>query len=116
MTPAKAAGFPAALYFEPPIGRAKSKDHTMANTKSAKKAARKIARRTEVNKSRKSRMRTSIRNVEEALASGDQKAAAEALRNAQPELMRAAQKGILHKNTASRKVSRLSARVKALSA
>ena len=88
----------------------------MANTKSAKKAARKIARRTEVNKSRKSRMRTSIRNVEEALASGDQKAAAEALRNAQPELMRAAQKGILHKNTASRKVSRLSARVKALSA
>ncbi len=88
----------------------------MANTKSAKKATRKIARRTAVNKMRKTRMRSTVRKVEEALASGDAKAAAEALRNAQPELMRAAQKGVLHKNTASRKVSRLSARVKALNA
>ena len=88
----------------------------MANTKSAKKATRKIARRTEINKSRKTRMRTTVRKVEEALASGDAAAAAEALKNAQPELMRAAQRGVLHKNTASRKVSRLSARVKALSA
>jgi small subunit ribosomal protein S20 len=88
----------------------------MANTTSAKKAARKIARRTEINKSRKTRMRNTVRKVEEALASGDPKAAAEALRVAQPELMSAAQKGVLHKNTASRKVSRLSARVKALSA
>jgi small subunit ribosomal protein S20 len=88
----------------------------MANTTSAKKAARKIARRTEINKSRKTRMRSSVRKVEEALASGDAKAAAEALKAAQPELMSAAQKGLLHKNTASRKVSRLAARVKTLSA
>jgi small subunit ribosomal protein S20 len=88
----------------------------MANTKSAKKAARKIARKTVINKSRRTRVRSQIRKVEDALAAGDAKAAAEALRGAQPELMRAAQKGILHKNTASRKVSRLAARVKALSA
>jgi small subunit ribosomal protein S20 len=86
----------------------------MANTKSAKKAARKIARKTTINKSRRTRVRSQIRKVEDALAAGDAKAAAEALRGAQPELMRAAQKGILHKNTASRKVSRLAARVKAL--
>lgn len=88
----------------------------MANTKSAKKATRKIARKTAINKSRKTRMRSEVRKVEEALASGDAKAAADALRLAQPELMRAAQKGVLHKNTASRKVSRLAARVKALTA
>lgn len=88
----------------------------MANTKSAKKAARKIARKTAINKSRRTRVRSQIRKVEDALAAGDAKAAAEALRGAQPELMRAAQKGILHKNTASRKVSRLAARVKAISA
>lgn len=88
----------------------------MANTKSAKKATRKIARKTAINKSRKTRMRSQVRKVEEALASGDAKAATDALRLAQPELMRAAQKGVLHKNTASRKVSRLAARVKALSA
>jgi small subunit ribosomal protein S20 len=88
----------------------------MANTTSAKKAARKIARRTEINKSRKTRMRNTVRKVEEALASGDPKAAADAFKVAQPELMSAAQKGVLHKNTASRKVSRLAARVKALSA
>jgi small subunit ribosomal protein S20 len=86
----------------------------MANTTSAKKATRKIARRTEVNKARRSRMRTFLRKVEEALASGDQAAAAAALKAAQPEIMRAAQKGVVHKNTASRKVSRLSARVSAL--
>jgi small subunit ribosomal protein S20 len=88
----------------------------MANTASAKKAARKIERRTEINGARKSRMRTFLKKVEEALASGDQKAAFAALQAAQPEIMRAAQKGVLHKNTASRKVSRLSARVKALTA
>lgn len=86
----------------------------MANTTSAKKATRKIVRRTEVNKARRSRMRTFLRKVEEALASGDQSAAAAALKAAQPEIMRAAQKGVVHKNTASRKVSRLSARVSAL--
>jgi len=86
----------------------------MANTTSAKKAIRKIAARTAVNKDRRSRMRTFVRKVEEALASGDKKAAEIALRAAQPEIMRAAQKGVIHKNTASRKVSRFSQRVKAL--
>jgi small subunit ribosomal protein S20 len=88
----------------------------MANTASAKKAARKIERRTEVNRARKSRMRTFLRKVEEAIASGDGPAAKEALRAAQPEIMRAAQKGVLHKNTASRKVSRLSSRIQGLPA
>ena len=88
----------------------------MANTKSAKKASRKIARKTAVNKNRRSRMRTFIRRVEDALATGDQDAARSALVAAQPEIMRSAQKGILHKNSAARKISRLSARVKALSA
>lgn len=88
----------------------------MANTLSAKKMTRKIAKRTEVNKSRRSRMRTFIRKVEEAIASGDAAAASEALRVAAPVIVRSAQKGIVHKNTASRKVSRLTHRVKALSA
>ncbi len=88
----------------------------MANTKSAKKMVRKIAKRTEINKTRRSRMRTFIRKVEEAIAAGNQTAAAEALRSAEPEIMRAAQKGIVHKNMASRKVSRLAARVRALAA
>ena len=88
----------------------------MANTPSAKKAARKIARRTEINRARKSRMRTYLRKVEEAIAGGSREEAAEALRQAQPEIRRAAQKGVLHKNTASRKVSRLAQRVKALQA
>lgn len=88
----------------------------MANTTSAKKATRKIAARTEVNKSRRTRVRGFIRKVEEAIASGDQKAATEALRAAQPELMRASTKGVMHANTVSRKISRLSARVKAVSA
>ncbi len=86
----------------------------MANTKSAQKAVRKIARRTEVNKSRRSEMRTFVRRVEEALGAKDGKAAAAALQEAAPRLARAAQKGLLHKNTASRKISRLSKRVKAL--
>ena len=86
----------------------------MANTASAKKAVRKIARRTIVNRNRRSRMRTYLRKVEEAIAAGDPAAAQTALREAQPELMRAAQKNVLHKNTASRKMSRLAARVKAL--
>lgn len=88
----------------------------MANTKSAKKAVRQIDRRTAVNRQRRSKMRTFLRKVEEAIASGDQGAAKTALAAAEPIIMRAAQKGIVHKNTASRKVSRLSARVKALAA
>jgi len=88
----------------------------MANTTSAKKATRKIARKTEVNKSRRTRMRGFIRKVEEAIESGDQPAAQTALKNAQPVIMSAVSNGGLHKNTASRKVSRLAARVKAVSA
>jgi small subunit ribosomal protein S20 len=88
----------------------------MANTSSAKKATRKIERRTAVNRVRRSRVRSFVRKVEEALAAGDKAAAEAALRSAQPELMRAAGKGVVHKNTASRKVSRLARRVKALSA
>ncbi len=86
----------------------------MANTSSAKKMIRKIERRTAVNKNRRSRMRTFIRKVEEAIAGGDANAARAALRAAQPEIMRAAQKGILHKNTAARKISRLALRVNGL--
>lgn len=86
----------------------------MANTASAKKAVRKIARRTAVNRSRRSEMRTYLKKVEEALDAGDATAAQEALKTAAPTLMRAAQKGIVHINTASRKVSRLTKRVKAL--
>lgn len=88
----------------------------MANTKSAKKASRKIARRTEVNKARRSRMRTFVRKVEEAIASGNRENALAALKEAEPILMRAAQKGVVHKHTASRKVSRLSHRVAKLGA
>jgi len=88
----------------------------MANTPSAKKAARKIERRTEVNKDRRSRMRTYVRKVEEAIASGDYAAAGTAFKEAEPEIMRAAQKGVLHKSTASRKVSRLAQRVSKLNA
>ncbi len=86
----------------------------MANTTSAKKATRKIASRTAVNKARRSRVRGFIRKVEEAIASGDKAVAEAAFKAAQPELMRAATKGVLHANTASRKVSRLHSRVKAL--
>lgn len=86
----------------------------MANTPSAKKAARKIARRTEVNTARRSRVRTFLRRVEEAIASGDKNAATEAFRAAEPEMMRASSKGVYHKNTASRKISRLAQRVNKL--
>ena len=86
----------------------------MANTSSAKKAARKMLRRTEINKSRVSRLKSYVRKVEEALASGDKGAAKGALAAAEPILMRTAQKGIIHKRTAARKVSRLAARVKAM--
>ena len=79
----------------------------MANTTSAKKATRKIARRTIVNKSRRTRMRNSVRAVEEAIKKGDQTAALAAMKQAEPELMRAAQSNVIHKNNASRKVSRL---------
>lgn len=88
----------------------------MANSPSAKKRVRQIARRTEVNTARRSRIRTYIRAVEEAIEAGDADKAREALRAAQPEIMRGAVKGVTHKNTASRKVSRLARRVKALSA
>ncbi len=88
----------------------------MANTKSAKKMVRKIAARTEVNKSRKSRIRTFTRKVEDAVKSGDKKAATAALKAAEPEIMRGVTKGVTHKNTASRKVSRLAARVKGMTA
>ncbi len=86
----------------------------MANTSSAKKATRKIARRTAINKNRVSRVRTFVRKLEEAIAAGDKAAAEAAFKNAQPELMRAAGKGVIHRNTASRKVSRLASKVKAL--
>jgi small subunit ribosomal protein S20 len=86
----------------------------MARTTSAKKAARKTLRRTEVNKSRRSRLKVYVRKVEEALASGDKAAAKTALSAAEPILARTAQKGIIHKKTASRKVSRLAARLKAM--
>ena len=86
----------------------------MANTTSAKKATRKIARRTAVNKARRTKVRTYIRKVEEAITSGDKAEAGLALKNAQPEISRAASKGVLHRNTASRKVSRLAKRVNAM--
>lgn len=88
----------------------------MANTKSAKKAVRQISRRTETNKTRRSNMRTHLRKVEEAIASGDKVAAQAALRVAEPVLARTAQLGILHRRAASRKVSRLSKRVGAMGA
>jgi len=88
----------------------------MANSPQAKKRVRQIARRTAVNQSRRSRIRTYLRRVEEAIASGDQSAAQDALKAAQPEIMRGAGKGIMHKNTASRKISRLNGRIKAMSA
>ena len=88
----------------------------MANTPQSKKRARQSEARYAVNKSRRSRIRTFLRKVEEAIASGDKAVAAEALKAAQPEIMRAAQKGVVHKNTASRKISRLASRVKSLSA
>jgi small subunit ribosomal protein S20 len=83
----------------------------MANTTSARKATRKIARRTAINKSRRTGMRNFVRAVEQAVAKGDRNAALEAMKRAEPELMRAAQKNIIHKNAASRKVSRLTSQI-----
>ena len=88
----------------------------MANSPQAKKRARQNERRATINKARRSRIRTYLRKAEEAIASGDQDAAKAALRDVQPELMRGVTKGILHKNTVARKMSCLSARVKALNA
>ena len=88
----------------------------MANSPSSRKRARQIEARTQVNKARRSRMRTFIRKVEEAIVAGDRAVAAEALRVAQPEIMSNVSRGIIHQNTASRKVSRLAGRVKALQA
>jgi small subunit ribosomal protein S20 len=88
----------------------------MANNAQSKKRARQSEARYAVNKARRSRIRTFLRKVEEALASGDQVAAADALKAAQPELARGVTKGILHKNTVARKMSRLSSRVKAIPA
>ncbi len=88
----------------------------MANTPGAKKAVRKIERRTEVNKARRSRVRTYLRKFEEALTSGDAAAAKAAFVEAQSELMRAVTKGVVHKNTGSRKVSRLAAQLKKMPA
>lgn len=86
----------------------------MAHHTSAKKRIRQTERRTEVNRARVSRIRTFVKKVELLISSGDKVQAAEALRAAEPELMRGAQNGVLHKNTAARKVSRLAARIKAL--
>jgi small subunit ribosomal protein S20 len=88
----------------------------MANTPQSKKRARQSEARYAVNKARRSRIRTFLRKVEEAIATGDQTAAAEALHIAQPELARGITKGVLHKNTVARKMSRLSSRVKSLAA
>ena len=87
----------------------------MANTKSARKATRKIARRTVVNKSRRSQTRSAVRNVESAVATGNKQAALDALKAAEPQLMRAARKGVVHKKTASRKISRLTRQLAKLS-
>ena len=86
----------------------------MANTEQSKKRARQSEARYAVNKARRSRIRTFVRKVEEAIASGDSAAAVKALKNAQPELARGVTKGVLHKNTVSRKTSRLATRVKSL--
>ena len=88
----------------------------MANTTSAKKMVRKIARRTEVNRQRRSRVRNFVRKVEEAIEAGDQSAAREALRVAESEMARATGNGVFHRNMTARKVSRLNARVRAMSA
>lgn len=86
----------------------------MANTSSAKKNVRKMARKTEVNRARRSQVRTFLRRVEDAITAGDKSAASDALRKAEPALMRAVSRGVFHKNTAARKISRLNKRVKAI--
>jgi len=87
----------------------------MANTSSAKKRIRNTLRKTDINKSRRSRIKTFVRKVEDALELKDAKSAMDSLKAAQPEIMRGVTKGIFHKNTASRKISRLSSRIKAIS-
>jgi len=106
------------IYAQPPLPDQPGafKDHIMANTKSAKKAARQTVRRTAVNKARRTRLRSSVRAVEEAIASGNKEAAAAALKEAEPVLARNAQKGVVHRKTASRKVSRLAKRIGAMGA
>jgi small subunit ribosomal protein S20 len=96
------------------IAEGAHEDRHMANTKSAKKAARQSDRRTDVNKARRSRMRSSVRKVEEAIASGNKEAALAAMKEAEPILASTAQKGIIHRKSASRKVSRLTKRIVAL--
>ncbi|CAO3416299.1 30S ribosomal protein S20 [Azospirillum doebereinerae] len=86
----------------------------MANHKSAEKRIRQTERRTEVNRARVSRIRSFVKKVESAIEAGDKSIAAEAFKSAQPEMMRGVTKGVLHQNTVSRKLSRLSARIKAL--
>lgn len=86
----------------------------MANTSSAKKNVRKMARKTEVNRNRRSQVRSFLRRVEDAITAGDKSAASDALKKAEPALMRAVSRGIFHKNTAARKISRLNKRVKAI--
>jgi small subunit ribosomal protein S20 len=95
------------------IGRtaARTKSTSMANTTSARRAVRKIARRTEINKGRRTKLRSFVRKVEEAIAAGDRDQALAALKAAEPVIMRSAQKGVVHRNAASRKVSRLNHRV-----
>jgi small subunit ribosomal protein S20 len=88
----------------------------MAYNSSAKKRIRQIERRTEVNRARVSRIRSFVRKVEEAIAGGNKEAAAVTLREVQPELMRGAKAGLLHRNTVARRVSRLSRRIKAMTA
>ena len=98
-----------------PYNRPSTKPHTiMANTKSAKKAARQSVRRTVINKARRSRLRTAVRKVEEAITAGDRSRAAAAMAEAEPIIIRAAQKKIVHRNAAQRKVSRLTHRIAAL--
>ncbi len=86
----------------------------MANTSSAKKNVRKMARKTEVNRARRSQVRTFLRRVEDAITAGDKPAASEALKQAEPAMMRAVSRGVFHKNTAARKISRLNKRVKTI--
>jgi small subunit ribosomal protein S20 len=86
----------------------------MANTSSAKKNVRKMARKTEVNRARRSQVRSTLRKVEDAITAGDKDAASTALKKAEPAMMRAVSRGVFHKNTASRKISRLNKRVKAI--
>jgi small subunit ribosomal protein S20 len=87
----------------------------MPSTTSARKAVRKIARRTAINKSRRSLLRSVVRKVEEAIAAGDRSTALAALKEAEPIIMRSAQKGVVHRNAASRKVSRLTHRIAGIS-